>query len=71
MIVREYDLGYQVQEKCVEIFIIFVWILYILLFVFFCLEVIFVYVYCIKFNSYDVSSSLTFLIFCLLNLLLR
>ena len=60
MIVREYDLGYQVHKKCVEIFMAFDWILYILLFVFFCLEVIFAYVYCIKLNSYDVSSSLTF-----------
>ena len=59
------------SKKCVEIFMAFDWILYILLFVFFCLEVIFVYVYCIILNSYDVSSSLTFLIFCLLNLLLR
>ena len=70
MIVREYDLRYQVHKKCIEIFMAFDWILYILLFVSFC-EVIFAYVYCIRLNSCNVSSSLTFLIFCRLNLLPR
>ena len=39
MIVREYDLGYQVQEKCVEIFIV-------------CLDFVYTLVCVLLFGSY-------------------